>query len=115
MASETSVMTMRRIPCRSILPSPVPAASSSQPELDRDFDEHVDRRAEPARRREAPLPDGVDRALVEPGAEALHDAHGADAAVAPDDDLEHDVAGEAAPARLLGVVGLDLVKDGRRA
>ena len=86
---------------------------SPQPELDRDFDQHVDRRAEPPRGREPPLTHRVHCALVEPGAQALHDADRPDTTVAPDDDLEHHITREAAPPRILGVVGLDLLQDGR--
>src|SRR3972149_5166232 len=56
----------------------------SQFELDRNFHNNVDRRAEASRRRKAPLPHRVDRPLVESGAEALEDLHVTDRAVAAD-------------------------------
>ena len=118
MASETTVMTMSRDsipfnPSIQLLCSPG-AFHLAQPELHRDFDQHIDRRPESASGRESPLPDRLNGALVESGAQALNDANRTDTTVASDDDLEHHVAREAASPRLFGVVGLDLLQDRRR-
>jgi hypothetical protein len=91
-----------------------PSGSLPKSELYGHFDQYVDRGAKPAGRRETPLPNGFDSPLVEPGTETLHDAHGTDTAIGSDDDFEYDVAGQASPSRLLRVVGLDLVQNGRR-
>ena len=85
-----------------------------QLERDSDFDDHVDRDAVPAGRREAPLAHRFDRALIQSAVEAALDAHVADRAIAPDDDLEHDVSLDPLPSRLVGVERLDLaLKTGR--
>src|SRR3954470_18502833 len=83
---------------------------SPQLELHCHFDNHVDRRAEARRRRELPLPHRLDRAIVEPAAEPLQDLDVPDRAVAADDDLEHDVAGDAGSPRPLRVIGLHLAQ-----
>src|SRR5690606_28984649 len=75
---------------------------------DRHFDEDIDRRAEAARRREAPLTHGVDRLLIQSRAETAQHFDVADTAVAADDDLEHDVPFDTLAASLIGVRRLDL-------
>src|SRR5215831_13961867 len=66
------------------------------------------------RGREAPLAHGLHRTIVEPAAETAQNAHVADGAVAPDDDLELDVAADVLPARLLGVARLHFLQQARR-
>src|SRR5262245_9470632 len=72
----------------------------SQLELDRDLHDDIDRRAQAARRREAPLPDGLDGAIVQPGAQALQNLHVADRSVAAHDDFEHDFAARSEERRV---------------
>src|SRR6478609_7222470 len=59
----------------------------SQPELDADFHDHVHRRVHSMRRRKTPLPDGVDRALVEAVPKALKHPDVAAGAIPPNDDF----------------------------
>src|SRR4051794_4024820 len=87
---------------------------SPQLEFHRHFDDDVDRRAVSFRRREAPLAHGLDGALVQTCAQALEQLHRADAAVAPDDDLEHHVAFQVPPASFLRVIRLYFALDGGR-
>src|SRR5439155_7825894 len=82
------------------------AGTSSELELHRHFDDDVDGGAEPARGGEAPLPHRLRGAIVEAAAEPLQDAHVADRTVTAHDDLEHDVSGDPALARVLGVIRL---------
>jgi hypothetical protein len=70
----------------------IPWGPLSQPELDRHFDQHVYRRAEPPRGSESPLPDRIDCPLIQSSAETLQHAHGSNAAIAAHHDLEDDVA-----------------------
>jgi hypothetical protein len=86
----------------------------SQPELDGYFDEHIDRGPKSLCRRETPLPDRIDRTLIEPCPEATDEPNVSDTAVAPNDDLEHHVASQSAASRFVGVVRLDLLEDARR-
>src|SRR5688500_7097752 len=87
---------------------------SSQRELDRDFDDDVDRLAAAARRRESPLTHCIDRALIQSRAQSLQHGHVADRAIAAHDDFEHDVPSDATPPCVVGVVGLDLTQQPRR-
>ena len=72
--------------------------------------------AAPCRRAgdESPLAHRLHRAIVQPAAQSLQNLHVADGSVAAHDDLEHDVAGDAAAARVLGVVGLHFTQQARR-
>src|SRR5580704_4941154 len=88
--------------------------TSPQLELDRDFDDDVDRRAAEGCRRETPLTHGLRRAIVQAAAETLEDLHVADAAVGAHDDLHHDVAGQILPAGVFGVVRFHLTQQARR-
>src|SRR5690606_20751119 len=74
----------------------------------------VDRRAVAACGREAPLPDRVERAPVETGAEAAQHAHVAHRPVATHDDLENDFALDVPAPRLVRVGGAHLVDQRRR-
>src|SRR5439155_584153 len=78
------------------------------------FDDDVDWRAAALGRREPPLANRLRGAVVEPRAEALEHFDVAHRSVAPHDDLEHHFAGDAAPPRLFGVVGLHLAQQARR-
>src|SRR6476661_1602214 len=90
------------------------AASSPQPELHRHFHHHVDRGALQRPRRELPLLHGSEGALVETVAQSLKHLDVTDRAVAPHDDLHHDIAAHAPAPRLFGVVGLHLAQQRRR-
>src|SRR5262245_56336959 len=81
---------------------------SSQLELDRHFDEHVNRSTEPLRRRELPATHRVDGSLIEARTESLKNPDVSNGAVAAYDDLEHDVPGNPAAPRVVGVIRLDL-------
>ena len=85
-----------------------------QGEFDGDFDDDVDRLAATPRRAETPLANGCNRALIKAGAATLQNRDVADRAVAPHDDLEHHVSGDAAAPRVVGVIGLDLAQQSRR-
>src|SRR3990170_1545100 len=89
------------------------SSSSPELELDRDFDDHVDRRPEPPRRRKPPLTHRVRGALVEPAPKPLQDPNVADRSVAAHDDLEDDITGKASPAGLLCVIRFDFALHGR--
>src|SRR5262249_17052129 len=78
------------------------------------LDDHVNRRALTPPGREAPLPHRLHRAIVQASAEPLEDAHVADRAIPPHDDLEQDLASDVSLPRLLGVVGLHLAEQPRR-
>jgi hypothetical protein len=85
-----------------------------EPELHRYFDEDIDRRAVTTGGREAPLADGLRRPLVQSRAEALQNAHAADASVGLDDHFQDDLALDVPATRFLGVLGLDLAEKSRR-
>jgi hypothetical protein len=87
---------------------------SAQHEFHRDLDENVDRHAQPARRRKLPLPDRVDRALVQASTQTATDRDLADCSIAVDDDFKKDVPRHAAPASLVRVQRLDLSEQARR-
>src|SRR5262245_47379909 len=87
---------------------------SPQRELDRDFNDHVGGRSQALGGEEFPLPNGLERPLVQAPAESLKNLDVADCAVTTHDDLEHDLAGNAAPPRVLGVVRFDLADQLRR-
>ena len=82
-ASATAVTAMRMVSISATsyqLPAPNGLAgswkrTSSQFEFHRDFNHHVDRRAEPFCRREPPLFHGFDRPLVETAAQTVKDPH----------------------------------------
>ena len=84
-----------------------------QRELDGDFDDDVDGFAASSRRAEPPLADRGHGALIEAGAEPLQDRDVADRAIAPHDDFEHHVAGDAATPGFVGVIGLHLAQQSR--
>jgi hypothetical protein len=83
---------------------------SSQPELDRDFDDHVNCHTLTLCRRKTPLPYRLHGAIVEPAGQTSQDADVADAAVATHDDLQDDLAGHAALPGVFGVVGADFLQ-----
>src|SRR5436189_2377752 len=83
----------------------------SEFELHCDFNDHIDRRAVALGRREAPLAHGLHRALIEAGAETLHQPDVADRAVALHHDLEDDVAFEVTAAAFFRVVRLPFAHD----
>jgi hypothetical protein len=87
---------------------------SAEHEFHCDFDDDVDRLAQSAGGCEPPLPDRVDRTLVEAGTQSATDGYLADGAVTVDDDFEEDVARDAKPAGLVRVLRLDLSKETRR-
>src|SRR6478672_4712821 len=91
------------------------AASSPEPEIHRHFHHYVHRRALQRPRRELPLLHRRNGALVETVAQSLKHLDVADRAVAPHDDLHHDIAAHAPATRLFGVVRLHLAQQrGRR-
>ena len=79
-----------------------------------DFDEHVNGRPETPRRRESPLPHGIDRPAIQPGAQAAEDGHMANGAVSAHYDFEHDVSFVPGPASLFGVLRFHLPQQARR-
>jgi hypothetical protein len=83
---------------------------SPEHEFHRDLDDHVDGLTQSACGRELPLPDRLDRALVEAGTQSAPYRHVRDSAVAVDDDFEEDISCDAAPAGLIRVLRLDLAK-----
>src|SRR5258708_39655944 len=87
------------------------AVCLTQFELHSDFDDDIDRRAVTPGGGEAPLAHRLGRALVESGAETLQELDGADGAVAPPDELEHDVSLQSSAASVLRGTRLDLVHD----
>src|SRR4030095_5639589 len=89
-------------------PAPLP-----QRELDCDFDQHVHGHAFALRGREAPLTHRADSALVQPIAKALQHVGVSDTAVTPHDDLEDDIASDAAPSRVFRILRLHLVQQPR--
>jgi hypothetical protein len=60
------------------------------------------------------LTDGLDRTLVEPGAEAATDRYVADIAVAVDHDFKNHVPGGASAACVVGVLRFHLTQQARR-
>jgi hypothetical protein len=87
---------------------------SAQHEFHGDFDDYIDGFTQSARGHELPLPDRLDRTFVEASAQSATDGDFAHGAVAVDDDFEEDVASDAAPAGVVGVLRLDLAKEARR-
>ena len=87
---------------------------SSQFEFDGNFDDDVHGFALTPSRRKLPLPDRGNGLLIEPLSKPAQHGDVPDPAVAGDDDLEQDVARHPFPARLFGVVGLDLAQQARR-
>src|SRR4029453_12773040 len=68
----------------------------------------------PSRRVEAPLPYRLDGAPIEAVPEALEHPYVPHRAIAPDDDLEDDVAFDAAASRIFRIVGFDLAQQAGR-
>src|SRR5438128_2057439 len=87
---------------------------SSQLELHRDLDDHIDGAALSPRGRKAPLTNGLDGAIVQAAAETLQNLHVPDRAVAADDDLEDHVARDPALPRIFRIVGFHLAQQARR-
>jgi hypothetical protein len=83
---------------------------SPEHEFHRDLDDHVDGLTQSACGCELPLPDRLDRALVEAGTQSASYRHVRDRAVAVDDDFEEDISRDAAPAGVIRVLRLDLMK-----
>ena len=81
---------------------PFPARASTQGELHRDFDDHVDSLSQSRRRRESPLFYGRYGALIQSGAPSAEHRHVANGAVPLYDDFELDIAGDPPAACLLG-------------
>src|SRR6476659_7674665 len=79
-------------------------------EFHRHFDQHVHRNAASFAGRESPVAHRLHRTGIEAMTESLQQPDFADRAIASDDDLHHHVALHPAGTGLLGVVGLDLVK-----
>lgn len=88
--------------------------ASSEGKLHGHFDDHIDRFAETPGRGKLPVSNGAYGAFVESRTEPSQHPDVADGAVVPDDNLQDHVTGHAAPSRLVGVLGLDLVKKPRR-
>jgi hypothetical protein len=86
----------------------------SKLEFHSDLDEDVDGHAKAPCGSESPLSDGIDGALVEPGPEPALQSHVADGAIASHDDLQLDIAVDAAAPRVFGVLGLHFAKEGGR-
>src|SRR5213076_2987477 len=61
-----------------------------------------------------PLPNGLHRTIVESSAQALQHLHVADRSIPADDDLENDVARDAAQPCLFCVIRLDFPQQPRR-
>src|SRR5204863_1602135 len=111
----TTVITAANASDRSVTRINVTSISvSPKPEFDRHLHHDVDRSAEPFGRREPPLTNRLHCPFVQTGSEALQHLHVADRPVAPDDDLEYDLAGETPPACFFRVVRLDLAQEARR-
>src|SRR5688572_21106137 len=73
-----------------------------------DFHQNVHRRALAARRREAPLSDGVNGSLIESGAEFAHQPHFTDRSIAADDNFHDNVAFDGSAPALVGINRLHL-------
>jgi hypothetical protein len=85
-----------------------------QGELNRDFDNDIDRFTTASGRAEPPLPHGGDSTLIQTGAAALENRDLANGTIAPDNDFENDVAGYSTAARLVGVLSLYFAQQSRR-
>jgi hypothetical protein len=85
----------------------------SQLELDRNLHHHIDGRAETTRGGESPLPNGIDRALIQASTESLEHFQVADRPVRADDNLENDVSLDPPSPCFLRVIRPDLAKESR--
>src|SRR6185503_2850557 len=94
-ATEAHVRTM----------STVSMFSLPQREFHRHFDNDIHWRPAQRRRRKAPLPHRLNRALIESKPEALQHFHVAHRSIAEHDDLEHHIAGDPAAPGFVGVFG----------
>src|SRR5262249_9119279 len=83
-------------------------------EFDRDFDDDVNGHTLPLRRRKAPLPHRLNRAIVQAATKSVDHPDVSNCTVAPDDNFKCYLACESALTRLFGVVRLDLVQEPRR-